>query len=128
MSFCERAKPSTVTASAVMELVGTVLYCPRFVCSLYSDLWVEVKPRSLINTDLLSTVGESCKMISFCWHSRDFPSNFLSHGLTPPPQLIHARPTGALWQEVEEAREAELAEGLNNERGRRNASYPFLVI
>lgn len=49
--------------------------------------------------------------------------------LLPQPKLLSdAEIEAALWQEVEEAREAELAEGLNNERGRRNASYPFLVI
>ena len=54
VSFCASAKPSTVTTSAVMELVGTVLYCTRFVPPLYSVRRVEVKPRSLIVTDLLS--------------------------------------------------------------------------
>ena len=66
LSFCERVKPSTVTTSAVMDEVGTVLYCVRFVFSLYSDQVVEVKPRSLTKTDLLSNVGESCEKSSFC--------------------------------------------------------------
>lgn len=47
VSFCEIAKPSTVTASAVMFEVGTRLYCVRFVLSLYSDQEDDVKPRSL---------------------------------------------------------------------------------
>lgn len=49
--------------------------------------------------------------------------------LMPQPKLLSdAEIETTLWQEVEEAREAELAEGSNNERGRRNASSPFLVI
>ena len=45
-----------------MDEPGTVLYCNLFVAALYSDHWVEVKPRSLTKTDFDSSVGESCEM------------------------------------------------------------------
>ena len=64
----------TVTVSAVMELVGTVLYCNLFVPALYSDHWVEVKQRSLTKTDFDSSVGESCEMSCFCILMSGFPA------------------------------------------------------
>ena len=45
-----------------MELVGEELYCTRFTAfSLYSDQVVEVKPRSLIWMDLLSSVDKAAR-------------------------------------------------------------------
>ena len=62
VSFCESTTPSAFTVSAVLELVGIVLYCTRFVPALYSDHWVEVKPRSLTKTDFDSSVGEGSEI------------------------------------------------------------------
>ena len=66
----------TINVSDVMLLVGAVLYCVRFVASLQTFHCMEVKPRSLTEIILPSSVELNCEISSFCILVRRYDFEF----------------------------------------------------
>ena len=57
-----------------------MLYCVRFVFSLYSDQVVEVKPRSLMEMDLFSSVGAQLRDELFLHAAEGFTRGIIARG------------------------------------------------